>query len=306
MSKPVPAFTSGLERAHHLREDAGWLAARRGDETTAWILLQNDKVLVQPLDGDWTPLLQGAPRSTVLSQITPQSLQAFIGLSPQGNAIFAATLAQPYDAAVLGCELVDLRSFALRHTENDWIQAATATARSVIGWLDAHRHCGHCGTKVEVRLGGWRTACPNCGATAHPRIDPSVIMLVKNGDSCILARKSSMPPGLYTVLAGFVEPGETIEVAVQREVTEEVGVTCNRVSYIASQPWPFWSTLMIACIAETMERELTVDKTELEHARWATRDEVRKLLLGQASDGMKAPPAFAVSRVLLQAFVDGA
>lgn len=176
-------------------------------------------------------------------------------------------------------------------------------ARSLIDWHVRHGFCANCGQPTAIARAGWARACAACGAQHFPRTDPVVIMAVEQGDRVLLGRQPSWPPGRYSTLAGFVEVGESIEEAVAREVMEEAGVHVGAVRYVASQPWPFPSQLMIGCIAAADGEALRIDTTELEDAFWATRDEVRAALAGEAGRFI-APPAYAIAHSLLAAWAD--
>jgi NTP pyrophosphohydrolases containing a Zn-finger, probably nucleic-acid-binding len=171
-------------------------------------------------------------------------------------------------------------------------------------WHRRHGFCANCGVRTASASGGWRRDCTACGAQHFPRTDPVVIMLSVRGDRCLLGRQARFAPGMYSCLAGFVEPGETVEDAVRRETMEEAGIRTGRVRYLASQPWPFPSSLMIGCLAEALDDDLVVDEIELEHARWFTRAEVGAMLRGEHPDGLTAPLPFAIAHHLLKAFVD--
>jgi len=153
---------------------------------------------------------------------------------------------------------------------------------------------------------GWRRDCPSCGAQHFPRTDPVVIMLTERGDRCLLGRQPHFAPGMWSTLAGFVEPGETIEEAVRRETLEEAGVTTGAVRYFASQPWPFPMSLMIGCIATATSEDLVIDRNELEDARWFARDEVAEMLMRTHPDGLFVPPPIAIAHHLIRSFIEGA
>ena len=174
-----------------------------------------------------------------------------------------------------------------------------ASAVSLAGWHSRHRYCANCGGGTDIVRGGWSRRCPACSAEHYPRVDPVVIMLIENDDALLLGRQPQYPPGRYSALAGFVEVGETIEDAVAREALEEAGVTIDEVHYLASQPWPFPSSLMIGCTATTRSTELVVDRTELDDARWFTREEVAAALGGAADAPFLPPPSWAIARTLL-------
>ena len=175
-----------------------------------------------------------------------------------------------------------------------------AAALSLGGWHGRHRFCANCGSLTDIVRGGWSRACPNCAAEHYPRVDPVAIMLAEHDGALLLGRQPQYPPGRYSALAGFVETGETVEAAVARELHEEAGIQVTDVTYVASQPWPFPSSLMIGCSARALGRDLTVDTTELEDARWFSRDEVAVALRDPNCGPFQPPPRFAIARTLLE------
>ena len=174
-------------------------------------------------------------------------------------------------------------------------------ARSVLDWHARHRFCPQCGLPTTMAKGGWQRDCGACEASHFPRVDPVAIMLVEHESRLLLGRNAGFPPGTYSALAGFVEPGETIEEAVAREVLEEAGVRVGAVRYVASQPWPFPSQLMIGCHAVAESDTLAIDPNELEDARWFARAEIAEAIeKGEASTGLKAPTSRAIAHYLLR------
>jgi NAD+ diphosphatase len=178
--------------------------------------------------------------------------------------------------------------------------ASYGTARSLIDWHNRHRFCGKCGGATLAHRAGWGRRCTVCNSDHFPRVDPVVIMLAEHGERVLLGRQASWPAGRYSALAGFLEPGETVEEAVVRELFEEAGVRAAQVRYITSQAWPFPAQLMLACMAEVHSDALHIDTEELEDARWFSRDAVRSALAGDAHAGFLPPPAYAVANSLLQ------
>jgi NAD+ diphosphatase len=152
---------------------------------------------------------------------------------------------------------------------------------------------------------GWRRDCAKCKAQHFPRTDPVVIMLATDGERCLLGRSPRFVPSMWSCLAGFVEPGEAIEDAVRRETREEAGIACGRVTYFASQPWPFPTSLMIGCHAEALNREIVVDREELEDARWFSKTEVADMLMRKHPEGLTTPPPVAIAHHLIRAWVEG-
>jgi NAD+ diphosphatase len=175
-----------------------------------------------------------------------------------------------------------------------------AAAMSLTRWHQRHRFCANCGHLSEIVRGGWSRSCPQCAAEHFPRVDPVVIMLVEHEGRLLLGRQPHYPDERYSALAGFVEVGESIEAAVAREVAEEAGLEVRDVRYIASQPWPFPSSLMLGCFAEAIGGDVVIDTTELEDARWFTRDEVRGALAGDVRASFQPPPPTAIARTLLE------
>jgi NAD+ diphosphatase len=181
--------------------------------------------------------------------------------------------------------------------------AIVAEARAMLLWHQRHRFCSNCGKPSDSADGGWKRTCGACEAEHFPRTDPVVIMVVTHGGKLLLGRQKTFPPNWYTALAGFMEPGETIEEAVAREVYEESAIHVGAVRYLGSQPWPFPSTLMIGCIAQALTAEIEVDGVELEDARWFTRDELRAAL-NNTPGVIGVPPPFAIAHHLIRYWVE--
>ncbi|MBD3730353.1 MAG: NAD(+) diphosphatase [Sphingomonadales bacterium] len=177
-------------------------------------------------------------------------------------------------------------------------------ARSLADWHARHRFCARCGGRTSPAKGGWQRNCASCGAEHFPRTDPVTIMLVEHGDRLLLARQPRFPPQRFSAPAGFVEPGETIEEAVRREILEETGITTGEVTYVASQPWPFPSQLMIGCHAVALDDAITLDENELEEAHWFSRDEIAAAMARDENARFIAPPPQAIAHNLLQWWLD--
>jgi NAD+ diphosphatase len=175
-----------------------------------------------------------------------------------------------------------------------------ATALSLSRWHSHHRFCANCGAATEIIRCGWSRRCPACSAEHFPRVDPVVIMIAEHDDHLLLGRQPHYPPGRYSALAGFVEVGENIEAAVARELLEEAGIRVREVTYLASQPWPFPSSLMIGCSATAESRDLTIDTTELDDARWFSRSEIAAALAEGPDAPFQPPPRAAIARTLLE------
>ena len=274
---PEPFFSGpGLDRADALRGDPPALEAlaKRADaRQLAW----KDRLPVLDAEGrlvwrgiDKPALFLGLdgdePRFTAIEDVQSQAYAAFplmTALHPDDAPLFAAAL-------------------------------------SLTRWHGKHRYCANCGQETGIVRGGWSRKCPACSAEHFPRVDPVVIMLAEHDGRLLLGRQPQYPAGRYSALAGFVEVGETVEAAVARELHEEAGIRVRNVRYVASQPWPFPSSLMIGCLADADDEALTIDKTELDDARWFTREEVAAALEGRPDAGFQAPPKAAIARTLLE------
>jgi NAD+ diphosphatase len=305
---PTPPHAIGftldpLDRVSDKRDDASYLADLRNDPSTRMLLFVNNVPLFKRAHGH-DPLFDareaatfGTPLQTVL-----------LGRDGSGRALFALSVdASPEPLALDSnpVEAIELRPVAMQGLVEPPLVSALGEARSMLDWHRRHRFCANCGTPTDDAGAGWRRVCSNCNAQHFPRVDPVVIMLVTDGERCLLGRQPQFVPGMYSALAGFVEPGETFEHAVYREVLEEAGIRCTNVRYFASQPWPFPSSLMIGCFAEAVETDLVVDQKELEDARWFSRDEVAAMLAGTHAQELSAPKSFAIAHHLLKAFADG-
>jgi len=188
--------------------------------------------------------------------------------------------------------------------------ATYGVARGLLDWHARHKFCAYCGHPSEMMRAGWARHCPSCQTEHYPRTDPVVIMLAEHGSGdaarVLVGRQPMFPPGRYSALAGFLEVGESIEGAVARELFEEAGVRATRIRYVASQPWPFPSQLMIACIARVEDDTITLDRNELEDARWVDRAGIAAALAGEESAPFLTPPSYAIAHTLLTAWAEGA
>jgi NAD+ diphosphatase len=199
--------------------------------------------------------------------------------------------------------ITDLRSIAVQGLVSADELPAIAEAKALLHWHARHPRCSVCGAPTKAVNAGWRRDCPECNAQHFPRTDPVVIMLAVSGEQCLLGRQARFVPNTWSCLAGFMEPGETIEEAARREILEEAGIRCGPVRYFASQPWPFPSSLMIGCHAQAASRDIVVDRTELEDARWFDRDEAAAMLARQHGKGLITPPPVAIAHHIIRAWV---
>ncbi|MDQ0505876.1 NAD(+) diphosphatase [Xanthobacter agilis] len=226
------------------------------------------------------------------------------GAAPRFAVAFDPSRREAIEAA--GFTVTDLRSIAAGGLVAADHLGPLATGKALFGWHGRHRFCSNCGTPTRIVDGGWRRDCAGCGAQHFPRTDPVAIMLVARGNQCLLGRQPHFAPGMWSCLAGFVEPGETVEDAVRRETMEEAGITVGRVTYQSCQPWPFPMQLMLGCLAEATSEAITMDVNELEAVRWFSLEETATLLARTHPEGLFAPAPAAIAHHLIRAFVAGA
>ncbi|MCO5063662.1 MAG: NAD(+) diphosphatase [Rhizobiaceae bacterium] len=218
--------------------------------------------------------------------------------------VLAAPAALDPEALPDGIKAIDFRSINMQGLLDPEALGALAQAAALLAWSQNHRFCSRCGAPTEMRAGGYKRVCTSCGAEHFPRTDPVAIMLAVRQDHCLLGRGRHFTPGMFSALAGFIEPGETIESAVRRETLEESGIRLGRVHYFASQPWPFPYSLMIGCFGEALNEDIVADLSELEACRWFTRDEVRAALEKRHPDGIFTPQAGAIAHHLIRTWAD--
>ena len=231
---------------------------------------------------------------TSLADAPADAELVLLGLQ-DGRAHVAAITGEPARGAAMNFP----RLMAMLATLAPGEAATWGAARSVLDWHARHRFCANCGSTTDVFRAGWGRKCPSCGTEHFPRVDPVVIMIAEHDGRALLGRQAAWPAGRYSALAGFLEPGESVEEAVAREIHEEAGVRVGAVRYVASQPWPFPSQLMIACVADAEDDALTIDGAELEDAIWVPRDDVRRVLAGGEPGPFIAPPPHAIAHTLL-------
>lgn len=217
-----------------------------------------------------------------------------------GAPFLAAAGGIPLDNLPETVKAIDYRSVYVQGLLPASDLGAMAQGAALLAWHASHGFCGKCGHATEVRAGGYKRHCPACGTEHFPRTDPVAIMLAVTRERCLLGRGKHFPPGMYSALAGFIEPGETIEAAVRRETLEEAGIRLGRVVYHASQPWPFPYSLMIGCFGEALNEDISPDVTELEDVRWFTRDEVFAAMEKRHADGIFIPPGGAIAHHLIR------
>jgi len=288
----MPFAGNTLDRASNQRADPAWLEEQRRSPDALYLLFWKLNVLVK---GE-PPALDWLDASLLPAELPAEP--ALLGLE-DGAPRYALDVSAIYDP-IFEMGLQDARWGEARALATELPAADAgilAQARSLLDWHNRHGFCAVCGGVTHPEKGGTVRRCEACAAQHFPRTDPVVIMLVWNGDRALLGRRAGRA-GIFSTVAGFIDQGETIEDAVRREVMEEVGVTVDNVEYIASQPWPFPSSLMIGCFARTSATDYQVDEEEIAEARWFTREELRTAMAGMASD-FAIPGAVAIAYHLI-------
>jgi NAD+ diphosphatase len=293
-----------LDRVSQRRQDAGWVAS----------LLEDPATRVLPLHG-----LKPQIRHSSATALEWQSVAPWRPLIDDGCTLILLGMREDRAYFALDATSAEMPSYgdsvamdarAAAPIIDGGEAAILAEARSLIDWHVRHRYCAQCGTPSAVVSGGWVRHCPNCKAHHFPRVDPVVIMLAVRGERCLLGRGHRRPGARFSCLAGFMEPGETPEEAVRREVFEESGIRVGRVRYLASQPWPFPSSLMMGFLGEALTEEITIDPEELAEVRWFERDEVLEMVERSRSDdpvpGLATlPPPLAIGHQIARRWAFG-
>ena len=277
---PLAYVVNPLDRKANDRPNADWVAGLKQRPDLRLVRIAGDSTLIE--DG-----------RLVTKPVPMQEPCVFLGLDAAGAPWFACS-AEPGDG------FRDLRSLALEEALPPEELGLLAQARSLIQWHERRNFCSNCAARLESTDAGYRRHCPSCGMDHFPRTDPVAIMVVRHEGNILLGRQKAWKPGMYSALAGFVEPGETIEDAARREVFEEAGVRVGQVRYVTSQPWPFLSNLMIGLIGEAVTSEIVLDENELEEARWFTPEEARMMMERTHPAGLYAANPFAIAHELVR------
>lgn len=303
---------SALDRAGEIRADEAAVAAALADPESRAILYWRGKPLLSmaqpahlcrvPLDH---PALVSASEPAILLGREAGAARFALDLSDWVPDTVDETMLggfldpteQIHPLLPEGTAFVELRRVMTWLTPRD--AELAATGKAILGWHRTHGFCACCGAATQMTQVGWQRKCPTCNAAHFPRTDPVVIMLVTRGNSVLVGRSPGWPEGMYSLLAGFVEPGETLEAAVRREVFEEVGVRVGPVRYLASQPWPFPASLMFGCAGEALDAEIVIDPVEIEDAIWMTREEMMTVFAGEHPKVLPARKG-AIAHFLLQ------
>lgn len=303
----IPFSGNPLDRVSEKRIDVEWMAARLRDPTSFILPMWRLQPFLLGPDNARGPLEAGFLRPGLVESLAgPDGISVLLGVE-NGSAYFALDISEARDPANEGPlaglgHFREMRAASMQLPAKD--TAILGQAKAMIDWHQRHGFCPRCGRPTTAADAGYKRVCTNCRAEHFPRTDPVVIMLATHGDACLVGRGKQFPRGMYSALAGFVEPGETIEEAVRRELKEEAGVDAGRVTYYATQPWPFPSSLMIGCHAETLTQQIVIDRSEIEEARWFDRDELELMLTRKHPHGLTAPPPIAIAHHIIRAFVE--
>ena len=305
---------SAIDRADHIRKDATAIKRLRAAENTRLVPLYNGKSLISDVSQTPSALVLPPDRK-------PSDTEIFLGFDDEHTyfAVDISKMSEPELEATIS-DAMDMRGQqqagqfkdlrAVGPLLSDHEGSLLAYARGLVFWNDLTRHCIRCGNTLTSCNGGHVRSCSNCDYTVFPRTDPAVIMLVTHADDegnelCLLGRSPAWPEGVFSTLAGFVEPGESLEMAVQREVLEEASIRTEDVRYVASQPWPFPRSIMLGFEAIATSTEIRCDPTELADAQWFTREQLRTFgNWTDEGDGYKLPRTDSIARHLIDRWID--
>lgn len=288
-SYTMPFAGSDLDECEHKRDQEHLEGYLNSDNACA-IMFDQGRPSLRPTGG-----LQMVHPKKLVGQNIADPGPLFLG-TRDGVPIFAFHIQR--DNEITEAEsFQDMRVVAAQLSPTEL--ALAGRAKSLLEWHASHTFCAKCGNQSFPQRGGTSRKCPSCGTDHFPRVNPVTIMLVVNGDQCLLGRGHGWPEGAFSALAGFISPGETIEEGCAREVFEEVGVKVENQRYVFSQPWPFPSQLMIGLICETSDTKLTIDPKEIEDAQWYSREQV-EAVFAKRSDVFKRPPRFTIAHQLLR------
>lgn len=307
--QPYIGAEQTLDRMAEKRTDQEWLAGHLDTPESRFILFSDLSLAVDSNEDRTETSLRWYGAHDVEKLGASLDNAIFLGCDENGCAIFAQALDEVQSASVPGGvnslkPLVDLRSLAMQGALPPEDLSLAGMGRALAAWHESTQHCGRCGGRTRSRDAGWRRKCWACGQEYYPRLDPAVIVLITDGERCLLGHHKRYAHKFYSTLAGFVEPGEDFESCVRREMGEETGVQIGEVTYMASQPWPFPHLMMIGCWAEALTTELTLEEEELHDARWFTRDEIRQMMAGKHPEDITVPGPHSIAHALIRSFVE--
>ena len=304
----IPFAGSPLNRASEKRLEANWIESRLHDPSSLIFPMWRLEPFLLGAENSAPPIQLGLLKPGLTDALAADGAPCiFLGLDGD-RAVFALDISAAENPAKEG-PLAGLGFFRDARAAGQMVSikeaAIIAQAKALIDWHQRHGFCPKCGAPTKLMDAGYRRLCDKCNSEHFPRVDPVVIMLATDGDACLVGRGKLFPQGMFSALAGFIEPGETIEEAVRRELMEEASVKVGEVSYWATQPWPFPSSLMIGCFAKATSRDVKVDLSELAEVRWIERKVARELIEGKRVDGIMVPPPIAIAHHLIKAFALG-
>ena len=299
----IPFAGNPLNRASEKRTDSNWIESKQRDPSSLILPMWRLEPFLLGSEKSSPPIELGLVRQGIADSLASADAPCiFLGLDGD-RALFALDVSEAAEPAKVG-PLAGIGYFRDARTAASMLSirdaAIVGQAKAMIDWHQRHGFCPKCGTPTTLVDAGYRRLCGKCKAEHFPRVDPVVIMLATHGEACLVGRGKLFPTGMFSALAGFVEPGETIEEAVRRELMEEASVKVGEVTYYATQPWPFPSSLMIGCFAKAESRDVKADETELAEVRWVERSVARELIEGKAVDGLRVPPPIAIAHHLIR------
>lgn len=304
----IPFAGNPLNRASEKRTDSNWIESRWRDPSSLVLPMWRLEPFLLGAETSDPPIELGLLRPEIANSLaSAQAPRIFLGLDGD-RALFALDVSEADHPAKLR-PLAGLGYFRDARASAQLVSIKDAAiigqAKALIDWHQRHGFCPRCGTPTQMMDAGYRRLCGKCNAEHFPRVDPVVIMLATHGEACLLGRGKQFPAGMFSALAGFVEPGETVEEAVRRELMEEASLKVGEVSYYATQPWPFPSSLMIGCFAQAISRDTKVDDHELAEVRWLERRVARDLVEGKQMDDIRVPPRIAIAYHLIRTWALG-
>jgi len=304
----IPFAGNPLNRASEKRLEAHWIESRLRDPSSLIFPMWRLEPFLLGPENSAPPIQLGLLKPGLADVLAGDGAPCiFLGLDGD-RAVFALDISAAENPTKEG-PLAGRGFFRDARAAGQMVSikesAIIAQAKALIDWHQRHGFCPKCGAPTRLMDAGYRRLCDKCNSEHFPRVDPVVIMLATDGDACLVGRGKLFPQGMFSALAGFIEPGETIEEAVRRELMEEASVQVGEVSYWANQPWPFPSSLMIGCFAKAESREVKVDQSELAEVRWIERRVARELIEGKRVDGIMVPPPIAIAHHLIRAFALG-
>ncbi len=287
------------DRASSLRSNEKWVKEKLNDPRSKVIVFVGDRPAI---DVSGENLTIDFRQTVTCGQLASWPDPLLVHIDGQQCAVFATQLPAEAENSIVSADtkLIDLRSLAMQDCLPVGQTGMLAQAKSILHWHQYHQFCANCGTQTQTCDAGSRRLCPSCERNHFPRVDPVVIMLVQHKEKILMGRGIHFTQGHFSALAGFVEPGETIEEATRRETFEETGIKIGKVEYLMSQPWPFPSTLMIGVLAQAISTTIELDKDELAEARWFDLAEIQTMVHNNHPQGLSLPPPMTIAYQMIK------